>query len=248
MKKISAVIVDDEQLARQLIRRYLDAFPDIEITAECADGFEAVKTIQLSRPDLLFIDIKMPKLDGFEVLEVLEYKPITIFSTAHDEYALKAFEQNAIDYLLKPYSRERFASAVEKALEKLNKDDSQQKDIEKIKEQIFTGSLERIVIKNGANIKIIPVASIYYLEAQDDYVMIYSSEGRFLKQQTMKFFENCLDPSQFIRVHRSYIVKINQIKQIEPYEKDSFILKLLNGATVNVSKSGYKKLKEELNF
>lgn len=248
MNNVSAIIVDDEQLARQIIRKYLEDFPGIEVVAECTNGFDAVKNIQALSPQLVFLDIKMPKLDGFEVLEVLDHLPAVIFSTAHDEFAIKAFELNAIDYLLKPYSRERFASAVSKALERIHSETTPAKDLEPVKEQLYANSLERVVIKNGSNIKIIPVSSINYIEAQDDYVMIYTTEGRHLKQQTMRYYENCLDSAKFIRVHRSYIVNIQQIKQIEPYEKDSFVMKLICGATVSVSKAGFKRLKDELNF
>ena len=245
---ISAIILDDEELARQITKKYLEAFPQIEIVAECADGFEGIKAIQQFKPQILFLDIKMPKLDGFEVLELIDSKPEVIFTTAHDEFAIKAFEQNAVDYLMKPFSRERFASALNKAIARIETEVKAPAKIEDVQEQINAEKLNRIVIRNGSNIKIIPIDSVQYIEAQDDYVMIYSTEGKFLKQQTMKYYETCLDPAYFIRIHRSYIVRIEQIKQIEPYEKDSFIVKTLTGAKLNVSKSGYKKLKEILNF
>jgi len=245
---ISAIILDDEELARQITKKYLEAFPQIEIVAECADGFEGIKAIQQFKPQILFLDIKMPKLDGFEVLELIDSKPEVIFTTAHDEFAIKAFEQNAVDYLMKPFSRERFASALNKAIARIETEVKAPAKIEDVQEQINAEKLNRIVIRNGSNIKIIPIDSVQYIEAQDDYVMIYSSEGKFLKQQTMKYYETCLDPAYFIRIHRSYIVRIEQIKQIEPYEKDSFIVKTLTGAKLSVSKSGYKKLKEILNF
>jgi len=245
---ISAIILDDEELARQITKKYLEAYPQIEIVAECADGFEGIKAIQQFKPQILFLDIKMPKLDGFEVLELIDSKPEVIFTTAHDEFAIKAFEQNAVDYLMKPFSRERFASALNKAIARIETEVKAPAKIEDVQEQINAEKLNRIVIRNGSNIKIIPIDSVQYIEAQDDYVMIYSTEGKFLKQQTMKYYETCLDPAYFIRIHRSYIVRIEQIKQIEPYEKDSFIVKTLTGAKLNVSKSGYKKLKEILNF
>jgi len=245
---ISAIILDDEELARQITRKYLEAFPQIEIVAECADGFEGIKAIQQHKPQLLFLDIKMPKLDGFEVLELIDSKPEVIFTTAHDEFAIKAFERNAIDYLMKPFSRDRFAVALGKAITRIETEIKTPAKLEETREQINAENLNRIVIRNGSNIKIIPIESVLYIEAQDDYVMIYTSEGKFLKQQTMKYYETCLDPKYFIRIHRSYIIKIEQIKQIEPYEKDSFIVKTLTGAKLSVSKAGYKKLKEVLNF
>jgi len=245
---ITAVIVDDEELARQITRKYLEAFPHVEILAECADGFEGIKAIQQHKPQLLFLDIKMPKLDGFEVLELIDSKPEVIFTTAHDEFAIKAFERNAVDYLMKPFSRERFSKALEKAIARIETDVKTPVKIEELREQINAETLNRIVIRNGSNIKIIPIESVLYIEAQDDYVMIYTVDGKFLKQQTMKYYEMSLNPAHFIRIHRSYIVKIEQIKQIEPYEKDSFIVKTLTGAKLNVSKAGYKKLKNILDF
>lgn len=246
---VRAIILEDEELARQITKKFLEAYPDIELVAECADGFEGIKAIQQYKPHLLFLDIKMPKLDGFEVLELIDWKPEVIFTTAHDEFAIKAFEQNAVDYLMKPFSKERFKSAVDKALSRIEAGNKAVPvKIDEAREQINSENLNRIVIRNGSNIKILPIESVLYIEAQDDYVMIYSTEGRFLKQQTMKFYENCLDPSDFIRIHRSYIIRIDQIKQIEPYEKDSFIVKTLSGAKLSVSKAGYKKLKDVLNF
>ncbi len=250
MKTLTAVILEDEELARQITKKYLELFPQIEVIAECSDGFEGIKAIQTLRPDILFLDIKMPKLSGFEVLELIDNKPEIIFTTAHDEFAIKAFEQNAVDYLMKPFSKERFSQAVEKAIARIQTENDKNTftKIEEAKEQIQSEQLNRIVIRNGSNIKIIPTETIHYIEAQDDYVMIYANEGRFLKQQTMKYYENCLDSKLFIRIHRSYIIKIDQIKQIQPYEKDSYIVKTASGAKLSVSKAGYKKLKDILNF
>jgi len=248
MEKIKAIIIDDEELARQLIKNYLKDVDYIEIIQECDNGFEAVKAIAELNPDIIFLDIQMPKLNGFELLELIENPPEVIFITAHNEYAIKAFEMNAVDYLLKPYSRERLIAAVNKAVERLKTGLPSSKNIKKLIQQPVTGNIERVVVKSGYKIKVIPVEKIIYLEAQDDYVMIYTDEGKHLKQSTMKYFETFLDPSQFIRIHRSYIVRIDQVVQLEPYSKDNYILKLKKGVILKVSHSGLKLLKNRLNF
>ena len=242
------IIIDDEQPARELIRTFLETFDELEVVAECANGFEGVKAIQENNPDLIFLDVQMPKISGFEMLELLDEYPAVIFSTAFDEYALKAFDMSAVDYLLKPYSKERFDQAVMKALKVISDAESKKDRIKKVVETraALTESLDRIVVKTGSKIHVVPINQIEYLEADDDYVMIYTATSRHLKQQRMKYFEEHLDPKQFIRVHRSYIVKTDMITQIEPYEKDSKILVLKNGKKIKVSKSGLKNLKEVL--
>lgn len=246
--KTKVLLIDDEPLARDLVRAFLNDFPEIEIIGECADGFQALKTIQELNPDLIFLDVQMPKLTGFELLEVLDHPPLVIFATAYDQFAIRAFENNAIDYLLKPFSKERFASALNKALERINNKAQEQEKVQKLikSPEVLEHAVERIVVKNGSKVKVLPVESLIYLEAQDDYVMIYNQEGKFLKQQTMKFFEEQLDSNKFIRIHRSYIVNIEQIAQIEPYEKDSYRLILKNKASIPISRTGYSKLKEKL--
>ncbi len=246
--KIKAVIIDDEQLARELINNYLKDIPEVEIIGECSNGFEGIKTIQELKPDLIFLDIQMPKLNGFEMLEILDEIPEVIFITAHNQFAIKAFEMNAVDYLLKPYSADRLIFAVQKALEKIRHKETRTEDIQKLVRKPLTEKLERVVVKSGIKIKVIPVEKINYLEAQDDYVMIYTDDGKHLKQATMSFFEENLDSNAFIRVHRSYIVRIEQVMQLEPYGKDTYVAKLKNGVTVKVSKSGLKNLKQKLHF
>jgi two-component system LytT family response regulator len=247
---IKAIIIDDEQLARDLIRSFLKDHPAIEVIAECADGFEGLKAIQELSPDLVFLDIQMPRITGLEMLELIENPPVVIFSTAYHEYAIKAFEMNAVDYLLKPFSKERFGKALEKASGKLQLQDESKKQIQElIKDPLLqTEKTDRVVVKTASKIKVIPVSTLLYLEAQDDYVMLYTAEGKFLKQQTMKYFESSLDPSQFIRVHRSYIVNINEIVQLEPYEKDSYRAVLKNNVKLPISRSGYSGLKKKLDF
>ena len=246
--KIKAIIVEDEELSRKLIISYLKDFDEIEIIKECANGFEGIKAISELKPHLVFLDIQMPKLNGFEMLELLDNIPEIIFITAHNEYAIKAFELNAVDYLLKPYSEKRLIEAVQKAIGRIRSQPPTDKNIEKLISQSKGDIIERVVVKTGSKIKVIPVQKIQYLEAQDDYVMIYTEDSKHLKQATMKFFENNLDTNQFIRVHWSYIVKIDQVVQLEPYEKDNFVAILKSGAKIKVSKNGMKNLKAKLNF
>ncbi len=247
-KKITAVIIDDETLGRQIVRKYLSAYDEFEIAAECSNGFEGVKKINELDPDIVFLDIQMPKLNGFEMLELLDKPPVIIFTTAYDQYAIQAFEVNAADYLLKPFSAERFDEALNKArLHYKNK--SQRSGIVQgliRHNQESAEYLERIVVKDGPKIHIIPVDSISYIEAQDDYVMIHSKEGNLLKQKTMKYFEEHLPPDDFLRIHRSYIAAVTHIKKIELVEKESYKLFLDDGTGLPVSKSGYEKLKSIL--
>jgi two-component system, LytTR family, response regulator len=248
MKSIRAIIIEDEELARELIKNYLKGNDTIEIIQECDNGFDGVKAIAELKPDLIFLDIQMPRLNGFEMLELVDDPPEIIFITAHNEFAIKAFEMNAIDYLLKPYSRERLTAAIEKAAERIRTRQPVYGKVQNLIQTPITEKMERVVVKSGNKIKVIPVEKIIYLEAQDDYVMIYTDEGKHLKQATMKHFEDCLDPSVFIRVHRSYIVHVDQVTQLEPYSKDNYILKLKNGVTIKVSRSGLKSLKDKLSF
>ena len=244
---IKTILIDDEPLARSIVREYLQSFKEIEIVAECNDGFDGIKAIQQHQPELIFLDIQMPKINGFEMLEIAEPMPDVIFTTAFDEFAMKAFEANAIDYLLKPFSKERFDKAMTKWLVNRNSNSSQ-KNSEKIIEKINYQPEEknRIVVKNGANIKIIPVADVFYLEAFDDYVKIYTTDGMQLKKKTLSFYEQTLDEQKFLRVHRSYIIQLTQLTKVEPYDNNNHIAMLKNGTKIPVSRSGYLKLKEVL--
>ncbi|NBC81752.1 MAG: response regulator [Bacteroidetes bacterium] len=248
MEKIKAIIVEDEELGRTLIKNFLQDFPDIELIDECVDGFNGAVAINDKQPDLVFLDIQMPKLNGFEMLELLNYEPEIIFTTAYNEYAIKAFELNAVDYLLKPFSKERMGTAIEKAVQKIENKQPSKEKIRELVNQPITEHIERVVVKSGTRINVIPVTKISYFEAQDDYVMLYTSEGKHLKQATMKYFEDHLNPDDFVRVHRSYIVRIDQVAQLQPYEKGSYVAILKSGDKLKVSKSGLKNLKERLNF
>ncbi len=245
---MKAIIIDDEAPARNLIKTFLLDYPEIEIIGEAADGFSGVKLINNLHPDLVFLDIKMPKLNGFELLELIENKPLIIFSTAFDDFAIQAFEKNAIDYLLKPFSKERFRKSIEKVREKWNSTHTKNQYAEEIIEfsKNAQGTLNRIAIKQNSKIVIVPSDEITHIEAQDDYVFIHTEKNRYLKHERMKYLEAHLDSSVFLRVHRSYIVNINFIDKIELYEKDSYQLTLTSKNTVKVSKSGYKLLKAKL--
>lgn len=240
---IPAILIDDEPLARSIIKEYLEGFPGIQVVQECNDGFEGIKAIMQHKPQLIFLDVQMPKINGFEMLELIEQPPAVIFTTAFDEYAIKAFELHAVDYLLKPFSQERFVKAVEKFV---NTSAAAPTEPLLVSAAVSPQQRQRIVVKNAGKIKIIPIEDIYYLEAADDYVKINTKEGGFLKNRTMSHFENILDPLQYVRTHRSYIINVQQITRIDPYEKENHLAILKDGKKIPVSKSGYTKLKEVL--
>lgn len=244
---IKAVLIDDEPLARSIVLEYLRNFPEITVAQECNDGFEGVKAIGQHKPDLIFLDIQMPKINGFEMLELIEQPPSVIFTTAFDEYAIKAFESHAIDYLLKPFSKDRFDKAIQKWLAQRNQTGPKEKTLTLISEEVRQPEeRNRIVVREGTNIRIIPVHEIQYIEAYDDYVKIFTSKEMFLKKKTMSFYEKTLDETQFVRVHRSYILNLQQLTKIEPLEKETYLALLKTGAKVPLSKTGYAKLKSVL--
>lgn len=244
-RKLKVVIIDDEKLARDLIKSFLNSYSDIEIAAECENGFEGIKSINEHKPDLIFLDIQMPKLNGFEMLELIDDNLNIIFSTAYDQYALKAFEVNAVDYLLKPFPRERFDDAVKRVIGRIEKSEPTIQNRKDFANKFVSKDeiLKRIVVKHNQKIVIIPIEQIIYLEAQDDYVKIVTKDASLLKQNRMKFFEEHL-PDSFVRIHRSYLVNINSIKQIDLIGKDSHAVLLKDGKQLPVSKNGYVKLRE----
>ncbi len=241
------ILIDDEPLARQLLRSLLEPYQQVEVVAECGDGFEGFKAIQELNPDLIFLDIQMPRLNGFEMLELLDTPPSVIFTTAFDEYALKAFEAHAIDYLLKPIIKSRFDKAMQKWLQQASTKEHPQVSA-LLENNVYEGYQHRIVVKDNSLIRIIPAQDIYYIEANDDYIKIFTKDGSYLKKSTLSHIEQTLDPQQFVRVHRSYLVPVTQLKSIEPYEKESHIALLHCGAKVTVSKSGMAKLKTLLGW
>jgi len=247
---LKVIIIDDEEPARNLIRTFLSNDNDFEIICEAADGFSAVKEINSLKPDLVFLDIQMPKLTGLEVLELLENPPAIIFVTAYDNFAVQAFEQNAIDYILKPYTKERFLNALTKVKEKISINSNKSENYKKIIDlhQQKNEQISRIAIKNNSKVQLINVENITYFEAQDDYVMIYSENGKFIKYLKMNYLEQNLDSDIFVRIHRSTIVNINFIDKIELWQKDSRIVILKNKTELKTSANGYKLLKEKLNI
>jgi two-component system LytT family response regulator len=245
MKTVGAIIVDDEELARRLICEMLAPHPEIEVLAECANGFEAVKAVTERKPDLIFLDIQMPKLDGFEVLELIGPDIAVIFVTAYDAYAMRAFDVHAVDYLLKPFSAERFEAALARARQRIGQKMPPPPELAAAARPP-TQYLERIVIRDGTRVHIIPAAKVDYLEAQDDYVAVHSGGKTFLKQQTISSLEEALDPSRFIRIHRSYMVNLERVTKMEPYSKDSRVAVLSDGTHLPVSRAGYARLTELL--
>lgn len=244
---IKVILIDDEPLARSILREYLQRYSTMQVVEECGDGFEGVKAVALHQPDLIFLDVQMPKINGFEMLELLDKPQQVIFTTAYDEYAIKAFDANAVDYLLKPFSQERFDKAISTWQAQAGKEEGK-RDIQTLIDsaELGPGQMNRVVVKTGVRIRIIPVQEIHYLEADDDYVKIHTKEGSFLKKKTMNYFEEGLDGKQFVRVHRSYLLQVGEITRIEPYEKEGHIAILRSGMRVPISKTGYAKIKQIL--
>ncbi|HVE69804.1 MAG TPA: response regulator [Thermoanaerobaculia bacterium] len=237
--QVSVIIVDDEEPARAILREFLADYAQFTVVAECANGYEAVKAIGEHRPDLLFLDIQMPKLDGFEVLELLDRKPQVVFVTAYDEYAIRAFQVHAIDYLLKPYTAARFAEVVAHAEAMVGRGVPSTIDATAAVKK----PLQRIAFRDGGTIDVVPVQRIDYIEAQDDYVHVYARGQRHIKQQTLGELEALLDPARFIRIHRSYLVNLESLAKVEPYAKDSRVAVLKDGTRVPVSRAGYERLR-----
>lgn len=240
---MKVILIDDEPLARSVVAEYLQSYSHLEVVAQCDNGLEGLKAIQQHKPDLIFLDVQMPRINGFEMLELVDEPPAVIFTTAFDEYALKAFDAHAVDYLLKPFTQQRFDKAIKRWRET-----SGQLHTADLLEEAAAGPAQkdRIVVKNGSHIKIIPVQEVQYLEAADDYVKVYTHEGYFLKNKTMQHYEKLLSPEQFVRCHRSYLVNVQNITRIDPYEKENFVALLKGGEIVPVSKNGYTRLKAVL--
>jgi two-component system LytT family response regulator len=247
--KIKTLLVDDEELARLLVKNFIKSDPDFEVIGEAENGFEAIKLINELKPDVIFLDIQMPKLTGLEMLELIPSPPLVVFSTAYDQFAIAAFEKNAIDYLLKPFSKDRFLKTLLKVKEKyeLKVDPAQElKPLLKMT-SFHEKTTDKIVIKDGNKIEVVPHEDIIFLESYGDYVWIHTPKGKFLKQRTMKEFESQLPP-KFLRVHRSYLVNGDYIQKLELYEKNTYQLILKNGTKISVSRNGYKELKETLGW
>ena len=242
MNPIRIVVADDEELARSLVREYLKESLDVQIVAECANGFQAVKAVTELKPDLLLLDIQMPRLDGFEVLDLVGRETNVIFITAYDQYAIRAFDVHAVDYLLKPFSAERLAEALDRARKKIARGESTAPAALVTEARAPGTKPDRVLIRDGSEVHVIPVAKIDYVEAQDDYVC-YRAEGkRLLKQQTLADAEAVLDATRFVRIHRSYILNVDRLAKLELYAKDSHAAILRDGTRLPVSRSGYSRL------
>ncbi|HEX5475708.1 MAG TPA: LytTR family DNA-binding domain-containing protein [Vicinamibacterales bacterium] len=239
---LRVVVVDDEPLARAVVREYAAADPDLTIVAECGNGFEAVKAVAEMKPDLVLLDVQMPKLDGFEVLDLIGGEVPVVFITAYDQYALRAFEVHAIDYLLKPFSAERFAQAIDRARERRRASVPLPVDALVRAARPRTGPVERVLIRDGAQVHVIPVERIDYVEAQDDYVAFKADGRQYLKDQTLAAVETTLDPSRFVRIHRSFVLNVERLARVELYAKDSRVAILRDGTKLPVSRSGYARL------
>lgn len=240
---MKVLIIDDEPLARSIVAEYLQHYADFKLVQECKDGFEGVKAIQQHQPDLIFLDIQMPKINGFEMLELLDTPPAVIFATAHDEFAIKAFEAHAVDYLLKPFSRERF----DRAIQKFRTEAVKTKPVQELLATMAQPEeRQRLVVKKGNNIVIVPIHQVFYIEAFDDYVKVHTKDGFYLKKKTMSHYEKVLDGNQFVRIHRSYLLNLQELTRIEPLEKDTHVALLRHGERLPLSASGYARLKEVL--
>lgn len=242
---IKTLIVDDEPLAAGLVKEFLSTYPQFEVVAICHDGFEAFKAIQHHQPDLIFLDIQMPKITGFELLELLENPPAVLFTTAFDQYAVQAFDAKGLDYLVKPFSEARFAQAVARFLSQhqiaIDSSTSSESAF-----PLLPGKSSRLVVRVKNELKVIQVQEVRYVEADDDYISIHTGEGKFLKKMTLKQLEESLDPEKFARVHRSFLVNLQEVTGIEPYEKESYLLRLRSGQKIPVSKTGYSRLRQVL--
>lgn len=243
---IKTLIIDDEPLAAGIVQEYLADFPQFEVVEVCQDGFQGLKAIQQHQPDLIFLDVQMPKITGFEMLELLDEPPAVIFTTAFDQYALKAFDAKALDYLLKPFSPSRFRQAIERYLKNRERESGRDEEAADPDLGYLAEKSNRLVVRVKNDIKIIAVQEVSFFEAEDDYVAIHTPAGKFLKKVTMKALEESLDAGKFARVHRSFIINLNGVTGIEPYERDSYLVKLRGGEQIPVSKTGYARLRQVL--
>ncbi len=241
---IRAIIVDDEKPARDLVREHLSQRTDVQIVAECANGFEAVRSVSRFQPDVVFLDIQMPKLDGFEVIDLLDPKPLIVFVTAYDDYAVQAFEVHAVDYVLKPVNRERLDAVIDRLHERLRT--HQHPDLGEVSRELRQPPVRRIPVRDGDTVEVLPVARLEYVEAQDDYVMLVGDGKKLRKLQRLSELEELLPSEQFVRIHRSYIANIEKIEKLETYAKDSRVAIMRDGTRIPVSRSGYARLREKL--
>jgi two-component system LytT family response regulator len=241
-RRLTVAIVDDEDLARAVLREYLAAMADVEIVAECSNGFEAVKAVAELHPDLLLLDVQMPKLDGFEVLELVGRDVAVIFLTAYDQYALRAFEVHAVDYLLKPFSAERLAGALQRARERIGRGETLKVPPLADTARETQGLTERVLVRDGPRVHVIPVQKIDYVQAQDDYVAFRCEGKDYLKEQTLGEVEASLDPARFVRIHRSFLLNLERLVRVELDARENRAAVLVDGQRLPVSRAGYQRL------
>lgn len=246
LKRLRVAIVDDEILARAVLAEYLREMPGVEVVAECANGFDAVKAVADLAPDVLLLDVQMPKLDGFEVLELVGRDVAVIFVTAYDHYALKAFEVHAVDYLLKPFSAERLSEALGRTRARLVRADRGPQEALATAARSERHPATRVLVRDGARVHVLPVARIAYVQAQDDYVSFACSGKSYLKEQPLAEVEAALDPSRFVRIHRSYLVNLDFLVRVDLDERDNRVAILSDGQRLPVSRGGYARLSERL--
>jgi two-component system LytT family response regulator len=241
---LRVLVVDDEPLARQIARDYAQAVEDVVVVGECANGFEAVKAVSDTVPDVIVLDVQMPRLSGFDVLELIGDGPAIVFATAHDEFALKAFEVHAVDYLLKPFSQGRMAEALGRARDRLagravNGADGLRSALRQVR-------VDRVLVRDAHKVHIVPVDSLHYVQAQDDYVMLHTGEKALLKEQPLTSLEGQLDPARFVRIHRSYLINLGRLDRVELEAKDRRVAVLQSGVRLPVSRTGQQRLAERL--
>jgi len=245
--EIKCLVIDDEKLARDLLLEYIEEIPEINVIGQCSKGSEAVKMINELAPDLIFLDVQMPSMTGFDVLETISHQPYVIFSTAYDQYALKAFEKNAVDYLLKPVDQVRFKKAVQRAIEQIKKDgsniDQLINSLNKDKESPYSSHL---FVQKSEKLLNIPVTDILHLEASGDYTVLTTSNDQYVSSTGITKLEEKLNPEIFIRIHRSTIINIDQLKEIEKHFNGGLIVKMTNGKTFPVSRTYAKEIKKKV--
>ena len=240
--RLTIAIVDDEDLARAVVREYLAGMPDVEIVAECANGFEAVKAVSELQPDLLILDVQMPKLDGFEVLELVGRDVAVVFVTAYDQYAIRAFEVHAVDYLLKPFSADRLAAAIDRVRDRLGRGEPWPVHDLAAAAQPAHGPTHRVLVRDGSRVHVLSVEKIEYVQAQDDYVCIRCEGKEYLKEQTLAQLETTLDPAKFVRIHRSFVLNLDRLARVELDERENRIAILNDGKRLPISRAGYARL------
>ena len=240
--RLRVAIVDDEDLARAVVREYVDGIADVEIVAECANGFEAVKAVSELQPDVLILDVQMPKLNGFEVLELVGRDVAVVFVTAYDQYAIRAFEVHAVDYLLKPFSADRLSAAIDRVRERLGRGEALPVRQLAAEGQPAPEHARRVLVRDGPRVHVLPVEKIDYVQAQDDYVCFRCEGKEYLKEQTLGELERLLDAAKFVRIHRSFILNLDRLARVETGERENRIAILTDGRRLPISRAGHTRL------